>query len=232
MIRRAPAPLIAAAASLVLAVIIIVVLILPKASQVTAKQRDLQSAQDQQQSLQLQLRQLQAARAEAPKDRAALAALQALVPPTPDLPGLIRLLDEAAGEAGVTFMSVSPGQPLPVTTSAGVTAIPGQIMVTGSFFALEEYLIKLESLGRAASVQSMNVVPEAATGSGLQMSLTVQFFTSDASAGPGSAPGPTGPGGGPSTAPGAKPSATPSSPFAPSPGASGSSTPSSSPSPG
>ena len=231
MIRRAPAPLIAGAASLVLAVIIIVVLILPKASQVTAKQRDLQSAQDQQNSLQLQLRQLQAAQAEAPKDRGALAALQALVPPTPDLPGLIRLLDEAAGEAGVTFMSVSPGQPLPVATAAGVTAIPGQMMVTGSFFALEEYLIKLESLGRAASVESVNIAP-GAEGAGLQMSLSVQFFTSDASAGPGSAPGPTGPGGGPSTAPGAKPSATPSSPFAPSPGASGSSTPSSSPSPG
>src|SRR5207253_10456292 len=119
MIRRAPAPLIAGAASLVLAVIIIVVLILPKASQVTAKQRDLQTAQDQQQSLQLQLQQLQAAKAEAPKDRAALAALQALVPPTPDLAGLIRLLDNAAGQAGVTVMSVSPGEP-----AAGVTG-PG-----------------------------------------------------------------------------------------------------------
>ncbi len=231
MIRRAPAPLIAGAASLVLAVIIIVVLILPKASQVTAKQRDLQTAQDQEQSLHLQLRQLQAAKAEAPKDRAALAALQALVPPTPDLPGLIRLLDEAAGQAGVTFMSVSPGQPAPATTGAGVTTLPGQIMVTGSFFALEEYLIKLESLGRAASIQSMNIIPSAGSSSGLQMALTVQFFTSDASAGPGSAPGATGPGG-PSTSPGTRPSATPSSPFSPSPGASGSPTPSSSSSPG
>ena len=217
MIRRAPAPLIAGAASLVLAVIIIVVLILPKASQVRAKQRDLQTAQQMQQSLQLELRQLQAAAAEAPKDRAALAQLQALVPPTPDLPGLIRLLDEAAGEAGVTFMSVAPGQPAPAATSPGVSMLPGQIAVTGNFFALEEYLIKLESLGRATSVQSMNIVP-ASMGAELQMTLSVQFFTTDTSAGPGSSPGATGPGGAPapSPKPPAIPSATPSSPFSPS----------------
>jgi hypothetical protein len=67
--------------------------------------------------------------------------------------------------------------------------------VTGSYFSLEEFLHRLETLRRAAKVTSISLAAsgtETIGGAGqLQMQLQVEFFTTDTSAGPGSLPGPT-----------------------------------------
>jgi hypothetical protein len=86
------------------------------------------------------------------------------------------------------------------------------VNVTGSYFALDEFLYRLETLPRAAKVTNVSVAPGAVVTSGtettdttgttstttssgmnglLTMQLTVEFYTSDLSAGPGSVPGPT-----------------------------------------
>jgi Tfp pilus assembly protein PilO len=217
-------PLIAAVAGLGLAVLIIAVLILPKVSQVRARQKQVAQAQAQGQQLRLQLQQLQALAKQAPAERAKLAALRAAVPPTVDLPGLIRLLNGAAEQSGVDFTSLSPGQPAPGTDTR-VSVIPVSITVGGTFFAVDQYMIQLETLPRAIKVLSIAVAPGGT--SELQVTLSANFFTTDTSAGPGSAPGPTGPAGAPApsasptASPGASPSGTPSptasGPFSPTP---------------
>jgi Tfp pilus assembly protein PilO len=180
-------PLIAAMVSVGVIVLTVAVLILPKASQVRAKQKEVAQAQQQEAALRLRLQQLQADAKDAPKDRKELAKLQAALPPTADLPGLIRLLNSIAGESGVDFMSVSPSQPS-ASTAGALSVIPTQISITGGFFAIDQYLFRLEQLTRAAKVTSVQL---AGQGSGLQASLSVEFYTTDTSAGPGSEPGPT-----------------------------------------
>jgi Tfp pilus assembly protein PilO len=188
--NRRPA-LIAGLVGVVLAVALVVGLILPKASAVRARQADVQAAEQQESTLQVQLQTLEAAAKDAPKDRKRLKKLQRLVPPTADLPGLIRLLNDSSEEAGVDFLTISPGQPI-LSASGTYSVIPVQITVVGGFFAVDEYLFLLEELPRVSRVDTVAISPGPDQLPQLQMQLTANFFTTDVSAGPGSFPGATG----------------------------------------
>jgi Tfp pilus assembly protein PilO len=159
----------------------------------------LEAAEAEEISLQTELRSLQDAQAQAPQTEEEIQVLEDQVPTTVDLPGLFRLLQGAADQAAVDFFQFSPGTPTADPTGAFST-MPGQIVVTGSYFTLQDYLFSLETLPRAAKVTSVGITPSAsttgtttfttATGR-LQMQLAVEFYTTDASAGPGSEPGPS-----------------------------------------
>ena len=198
MNRRAP--IFAAVGMALLAVIAFVVFVMPKSGEISKAEEDLATAQGQEQSLRAQLKSLQDAQAEAPKTRRQIQALENEVPPTADLPALIRLLREAADRAAVDLFQFSPSAPT-LDPSGTFSTIATSVNVTGSYFALDEFLFRLESLPRAAKVTNVSVSPGAAsattgtttttTASSLTMQLTVEFYTSDLSAGPGSSPGPT-----------------------------------------
>lgn len=192
------APLIAGAAAVVLAVLAVVLLVLPKMSEVSETQDELQAAQDEEISLEAQVRALEDAQAAAPETERQIELLEDQVPPTADLPALFRLLDSAADRAAVDFFSFTPGTPVPDPTGQFST-ISSQITVTGGYFSLDEFLFLMETLPRAAKVVSIAVAPggEAAgeptttATTSLQLQATVEFYTTDTSAGPGSVPGPT-----------------------------------------
>ncbi len=185
-------PIVAGVAVAVLAALAVLLLLLPKVRQVGEAREELAAAQEQEQSLQNQLRALQEAREEAPRVRDAIRRLETQVPPTADLPGMIRLLAGAADRAAVDFFSVAPGTP--TAAEAGFSVVPAQIQVTGGYFSLDEFLYRLETLPRAAKVTSLQISPgggeEGAPGQ-LSMQLSVEFYTTDTSAGPGSVPGPS-----------------------------------------
>lgn len=196
MNRRAP--IIAGAVSALVCVLAVFLLVLPKMGEVNETEEALQAAQDEELALDAELRALQQAQEAAPETEAEIAAIEDQVPPTADLPALFRMLQGAADQAAVDFFSFSPGTPAPDLTGSYST-ISSSISVTGSYFSLDEYLFLLETLPRAAKVTTISVAPgasgaegaaTAATGS-LSLNLTVDFYTTDASAGPGSVPGPT-----------------------------------------
>lgn len=200
MNRRAP--LIAGAIAAVLVVVSVALLVLPKMGEVGETRDELETAQDEEISLEVELRALQDAQAAAPQTEREIALIEDQVPPTSDLPALFRLLQGAADRSAVDFFSFSPGTPV-LDASGTFSVIASQITVTGGYFALDEFLFLMETLPRAAKVTSITVAPQetaaqettpvaaATSPSQLQMQMTVEFFTTDASAGPGSIPGPT-----------------------------------------
>ena len=181
-------PIIVVVVSVLVAVLALVFLLLPRISAVGKRSDDLDAAVAKHDELTTQLAQLEEAKKEAKKVKKQLNRLQTKVPPTAELPSLIRLLQGAADTSAVDFMSVSPGTPS--TTTAGVSSIPLQINVTGSFFSVEEFLFKLETLPRAVRVTGLTV-GSGAGDSGLALTMSSEVYTTDASAGPGSVPGPT-----------------------------------------
>jgi len=183
-------PLVAAIIGALVVVIAVVALLLPRISAVGERQKDLEQAQEQEETLRAQLAQLQDARRQARLLKRQLARLETKVPPTADLPSLIRLLQGAADRAGVDFLAVSPGTPL-AGTAGSVSAIPTEINVDGSFFSVEEFLFRLETLPRAVKVTQINVVPGQDGLPDLSLTMSSEVYTTDTSAGPGSAPGPT-----------------------------------------
>jgi Tfp pilus assembly protein PilO len=191
------APIIAGIIAAAVALLAVFLLVLPKMGDVTTAEEELQTAEDQEVALAAQFDALQEAQAAAPKTEQEIAAIDAQVPPTADLPSLFRLLQGAADRSAVDFFSFTPGTPAP---SAGGTysSIASQVTVSGGYFSIDEFLFLLETLPRAAKVTTLAVTPSGAAGGEittstgtLQLLVTVEFYTTDLSAGPGSIPGPS-----------------------------------------
>lgn len=190
-------PLIVGAVAAVLAIMLVVFLVLPKLHAVDAAKSTLAASEGQQQTLESQLAALQQAQADADKNTAIIAKVQQELPPTVDEPGMFLLLSNAATRAGIKLWQFSPAQPTPDPTT-GLSAIPVAFTVKGSYFALAEFLFNVETLPRVAKVQSATLGSAGVPTSGvvsavplLQMTGSVTLYTTDQSAGPGSAPGPT-----------------------------------------
>ena len=190
------APIIAGAILLV-ALLAVFLMVLPKMSEVGETEDQLRQAQDQEINLAAQLNALEDAQAAAPETELEIAAIDAQVPQTADLPRLFRQLQGAADRAAVDFFSFTPGTPVPNLTGSYST-IASQITVSGGYFAIDQFLFLLETLQRAAKVTTLAVTPSAGgeettttSTSTLQLQITVEFYTTDSSAGPGSIPGPT-----------------------------------------
>ncbi|HSJ50218.1 MAG TPA: type 4a pilus biogenesis protein PilO [Actinomycetota bacterium] len=191
-------PLLVGIGFAIVAVLVVVLLVLPKLGQIGERQDDLEAAENEEIALQVQLRALQDAQAQAPETERQIAEIEGQVPTTADLPTLFRLLQNAADRSAVDFFSFAPGTPSPDTAGGGFSVIPSQITVNGSYFALDEFLFLLETLPRAAKVTSLVISPggggeqtPTAPESTLSMQLAVDFYTMDTSAGPGSVPGST-----------------------------------------
>lgn len=197
MNRRAP--IIAGVIAVAVALLAVFLLVRPKMSEVSTTEDDLQVAEDQEVTLAAQLNALQDAQAAAPETEQEIAAIDAEIPPTADLPSLFRLLQGAADRSVVDFFSFTPGTPTP-NTAGTFSTIASQVTVSGGYFAIDEFLFLLETLPRAAKVTTLAVTPSSAASgetttststSNLQLQLTVEFYTTDTSAGPGSVPGPS-----------------------------------------
>ena len=193
MNRRAP--VIAGAIALVVAILAVFILVLPKMNDVSEAQDQLHAAEDRETTLEAELHSLQDAQQQAPQTEQEIGAIDAAVPPTADLPELFTLLQAAADQSAVDFFSFTPGTPVANTTS-GYSTIASQITVIGGYFAIDEFLFQLETLQRAAKVTTLAITPGGAgeistTSAALQLQMTVEFYTTDTSAGPGSNPGPS-----------------------------------------
>lgn len=179
---------VAGAGAIVVALLLILFLVLPKMSQVTEAQQELEDAKAQQQTLSVQLNALRQARDEAPQNEATIREIEREVPPTADLPSVILLLRNAAAVSGVQVMSLTPAAPVPAV-AGGFSEISVSASGECSYFALVKYLHEMETLPRAATVESVDLNP--VEGTTLAFAATITLYTSDVSSGPGSEPGPT-----------------------------------------
>ena len=193
--KRGPIAAGVGAAALVL--LLVFFLVLPKMSQVSESQSALVAAKAEQGSLESQLQALQQAELDAPAARQVIEEVDRKIPPTADLPGLILLLNNAATRASVSLLTLTPGTPTPDPTT-GLSTISVSITAEGSYFAITEFMFNIETLPRAAKVQTLGLAPGAAdtttfsTVPSLTATGTIVLYTQDVSAGPGSNPGPDG----------------------------------------
>jgi Tfp pilus assembly protein PilO len=182
------AVIVAGAGAAILALLLVLFLVLPKMAEVTKAQGELKDAKAEQQTLSVQLNALKQARDEAPTNEATIREIEGKVPPTADLPGVILFLRNAAAVSGVQVLSLTPGAPAPAP-AGGFSSIAVSASGQGSYFALVKYLHEMETLPRAATVESIDLAPS--EGTVLGFAATITLYTSDVSSGPGSEPGPT-----------------------------------------
>lgn len=175
----------------ILAALLVVFLVLPKLTEVSTAEQELEEAKAQQTTLSSRLAALRQARDEAPQNQAAIQLVERQLPPTADLSGMILLLRNAATSSGVQVLSLTPAAP--ATSDDGTfSSISVSATGEGSYFSIVDYLYSIETLPRAATVESVDITPAEFT---LTFIATITLYTSDVSAGPGSEPGPTEQGG-------------------------------------
>jgi type IV pilus assembly protein PilO len=188
------APLFAGLAVIGVAILMVLLLVLPKSHQVSDAQDKLDETRRQGQTLQSREQALEDAKAAAPQARKAIAEVNRRIPPVADEPGLILLLQNAAIDAGIDLVSLSPGTPT-LDTATNLSTIDVAVSATGTYFDITDFLYQIETLPRAAIVTTVSLAPGAGSGTTgvplLTLTATVRTYTSDTSAGPGSEPGPT-----------------------------------------
>ncbi len=194
MLRDRRAPLIVGGIVLVLALLMVFLLVLPKMGQVSQAQEELDVAAAEQITLESNLTALEQAEEDAPEARATIEEVDSQLPPTADEPGLFLLLDNAAAEASVDILTLAPSQPV-FDPATGLSSIAVAFTAEGSYFAITEFLFNVETLPRAALVEGITLTTQTEGGSTAIVTLTatgnITVYTQDASAGPGSVPGPT-----------------------------------------
>jgi Tfp pilus assembly protein PilO len=188
------APIFAGIAVAALAFVLVFLVVLPKSHQVSDARDQLSDLRNQQELLESQKNALEDTRDRAPEARRTIKEVQEQIPPVADLPGLILLLQNAATSAGLDVVSLSPGTPT-LAPSGDISVISVGLSTTGTYFAVTDFMHRIETLPRAAKVTGLSLAPAAAAtvGSTPQLTVTgtIELYTSDTSAGPGSNPGPT-----------------------------------------
>jgi Tfp pilus assembly protein PilO len=183
------APLLAGVGVGVLVILLIVLLVLPKMGEVSEAEEVFDAARAQQQTLQSQKEALEDAEEQAPLNEDAIAQAEALIPPIADEGALFLVIENAALAAGIdTITTVSVGNPV-FDPETGLSTMSVSVQASGTYFEAADFLYRIETLPRAAVATSLALAPgEVGT---LTIGLDLNVFTSDSSAGPGSAPGET-----------------------------------------
>jgi Tfp pilus assembly protein PilO len=183
--------ILATAAAVIVTLLFFLILLKPKLNEVSKTKSDVEQARQQEQTLQVELQHLQAVRKNAPDTMAKLAALSQYLPSTPDLPGFIQLIQDAATQSGLDLQTIAPSTPATLSTATGVETIPVTLTAQGGFFRIEDFLARLENLQRVVEVRTINLTPTSSPLSSeviLTTTISLQMFVAqsnaNASAGP------------------------------------------------
>ncbi len=105
--------------------------------------------QDEQQRLEAEIERLRLVREDAPGVEADVAAADAIVPRDPALPALVRQLQMAADESGITLISVSTSRPveLEAAPEQGLSSIDVSTQIEGGYFQVVDFLRRIEEPG-------------------------------------------------------------------------------------
>jgi len=131
----------------------------PTNSKIAEAQDELASAEDNQVLLQTQLMRLKRIQENELTYRSAIGALEAGIPPTPQMPALIDVLAELAGDSGVEWQSGTYGNPAEVE-GEGYFVIPVNLTVRGQFFEVLGYLYGIADLERIVRIDAVSLTPE------------------------------------------------------------------------
>jgi len=113
------------------------------------------------QELQLELRRLESLRDNAPELQAKLQRLDAAIPTNdPQLAQFILLVEEAANTSGIEWLSVAPGLPAAVEGVPDALEVSISMNVTGGYFQVQDFLVRLENLTRAVKISTVALSPD------------------------------------------------------------------------
>jgi Tfp pilus assembly protein PilO len=144
-------------ASLVVCVAFYFFFVQSRKSELADVRDQVQAAENESQSLQAELQELQSLKENAPRAEARLNEIRELIPQKDQVANFIFLVQDAANRAGVDFVTVTPEQPkAPVEDpSASVAQVRVTLGAKGDYFALQDLVRRLYDLDRAVRIDNL-----------------------------------------------------------------------------
>lgn len=106
------------------------------------------------------LQQAETTRAEGKRNQARLLELAKMVPPAEELPSLLLQIQDLADQAGIDFISISPGSPSQ-SEGSDYMVLPLDLQFTGTFFDLSDFAYRAEQMvagpGRLLAIKSLSL---------------------------------------------------------------------------
>lgn len=130
----------------------------PMNTKIADAQDQLASAEDNQVLLQTQLMRLKKIQENELTYRSAIGALEAAIPPTPQMPALIDDLAQLAVDSGVEWESGTYGNPVEVE-GEDYYEIPVNLSVQGQFFEVLGYLYGIADMERIVRIDAVSLSP-------------------------------------------------------------------------
>ena len=110
------------------------------------------------QELQSRLARLQQLQKNAPQLEARLAEMREFVPERNDVPNFIFQVQQAASQAGVRVVQVTPELPKQPPEGASLAEVRATIGASGTYFAVQDFVRRIYALDRAARFDSLAVI--------------------------------------------------------------------------
>jgi Tfp pilus assembly protein PilO len=168
-------------------------LIAPRRADAAALADHQVETQQQNEQLQIRIEQLKAQSGQMPAYRAELGGIVKQLPPTADMPQLVRDLNSLAAAAGVVVDTLTPSSAAALKSGSGsssgtagsagsagmsgVVQIPISVVVHGDYFQTVAFLQKLQTqLSRAFLVTGTAVAPTSGTNGQIQLTITGDVF--------------------------------------------------------
>lgn len=122
-----------------------------------------------------ELNRLQALQERAPELQAELTRIRELVPVEHELPNYIFLVQDAATEAGVGFMSIGPELPKTPPEGAPLAEVRMAIEAEGGFFAIQDFLRRMYAVDRATRIDNLTMAADEVTGE-ITLTMSTRIF--------------------------------------------------------
>ncbi len=127
----------------------------PLLNDLSARAQERSDKEAQLANVQQQVAELEAVRQNAPEIERQLLELSKRIPTQPEMPTLVVQIEEIAGAAGVTQLSIEPGSVEPPPGGGEFSVIPVTMSFTGTYEQMQDFLLRTRNLARLITVRSV-----------------------------------------------------------------------------
>ncbi|MDA8209882.1 MAG: type 4a pilus biogenesis protein PilO [Actinomycetota bacterium] len=189
MMRRRMIFAVALLVGVVLIAAFVFLIWIPKGREISSANAQLASLQSEQASTRAEVATLEAFKAQLPTAKAELARLTTAIPAYPQLADFILMVNQISNESGISFLSISPAQPVPQAAQAAGAGAPLPatvsvgIQIKGGYFQVLDFLNRLDNLPRLVVTSTLSLsgtgtqTGPLVNGSQVSASLQAQIYT-------------------------------------------------------
>lgn len=112
----------------------------------------------------------------APELQAELAKIRELVPLEHEVPHFIFLVQDAATESGVTFLTITPELPKTPPEAAPLAEVRMSIGANGGYFSIQDFIRRLQELDRATRIDSISMGADTEEGVTITLDIQARIF--------------------------------------------------------